>query len=189
MRVRCHVPRLTGLSVTAARRRAASAGCRLRVKGSVVEEATIQTVARQSPDRNKRSATVTVWINPLCRREADYGPELKEPVLTPGPTKLVSGFFLVGGPLGRGFSTPGCKLPPPPPGSGSVDVLNASGAIVASETSAPGRFVEIPLAPGSYTVVGTFLNATINDVHPTATESVVIPSHDTVRQDFFLNIP
>jgi hypothetical protein len=184
----CHVPKLTGLTLKAARERAAHARCRLRVKGAVLEGAEIQTVARQSPSRGGRSSRVTVWLNPICHREAAYGPELKEPLLTPGPTELVSGFFMVGGPL-RQFSTPGCKLPAPPLGAGTVEVTNAGGAVVATQTSASGHFVEIPLPAGSYTITGTFLNATVNGVHPKESEAVTIPAGHSVRQDFFLNVP
>jgi hypothetical protein len=121
---------------------------------------------------------VTVWLNPFCKREAEYGPEIKEPVVTTGPTKLVTGFYLVGG-FGTPFSTPRCKLPEPPPDAGIVDVMNPSGMTVATQTSTPGHFVEIALPAGSYT---------INGVHPIHTESVVIPAGHTVRQDFFLSI-
>jgi hypothetical protein len=185
----CHVPRLTGLALSVARERAERAGCRLRVKGAALEEAQVQTVERQSPAGGGRSSSrVTVWLNPFCRREAAYGPELKEPLVTPGPTELVSGFFLVGGPLDHRFSDPGCKLPTPSPGAGTVEVTSTSGAVVATQTSTSGHFVEIPLPAGSYTITGTFLGATINGVHPREPEAVVIPPGHTVRQDFFLNI-
>lgn len=186
---KCRVPRLTGLTLTSAEKRAAHAGCKLQVKGARINEAAIQTVERQAPNARGRAIEVTVWINPSCRREADYAPEIKEPVVTPGPTELVSGFYLVGGPDSRHFSTPGCRLPAPSPGSGTVEVLGASGALLARQTSKSGHFVEIPLPPGSYTVNGTFLDATSNGVHPKETESVIIPPDHTVRQDFFLNIP
>jgi hypothetical protein len=185
---KCRVPRLTGLTLTIARTRAAHAGCKLRVKGARLEKAAIQTVERQAPNARGRAVDVTVWINPSCRREADYAPEIKEPVVTSGPTELVSGFYLVGGPDSRRFSTPGCRLPAPPPGSGTVEVLNTRGAVVATQTSEYGHFVEIALPPGSYTINGTFLEATFNGVHPQKTESVVIPPDHTVRQDFFLSI-
>jgi hypothetical protein len=184
----CRVPRLTGLTLTAAQKRAAHAGCTLRVKGAPLEEAAIQTVERQAPHARARTVDVTAWINPLCRREAAYAPELEEPLVTLGPTELVSGFYLVGGPDDRRFSTRGCRLPEPPPGGGTVEVLDASGAVVATQTSEDGQFVEIPLPPGSYTIDGTFLDATSNGVHPKETESVVIAPGHTVRQDFLLNI-
>ena len=158
------------------------------VKGAPPEEARVQTIERQSPGAHGRSATVTVWINPLCHRESAYGPGLNEPVATSGTTELVSGFYLVGGPL-RVFSTAGCRLPPPRPGGGIVEVVGASGAVVATQTSREGHFVELPLPPGSYMITGTFLGATINGVHPKQTESVMIPAGETVRQDFLLSIP
>jgi hypothetical protein len=184
----CRVPRLTGLTLTVARERASHAGCTLRVKGAALEQARIQTVERQSPAAGGHSSSVTVWLNPFCHGSAAHGPGLKEPVVTAGPTKLVSGFYLVGGPNAR-FSDPGCKRSAPPPGAGTVEVTNASGAVVATQTSTSGHFAEIPLPAGSYTITGTFLDATNNGVHPKNTESVVIPPGHTVRQDFFLDIP
>jgi hypothetical protein len=185
---KCHVPRLTGLTLGVARERAAHARCKLRVEGAALEEAGIQTVERQSPARGGRSWSVTVWLNPFCHREAEYAPELEEPLVTPGPTELVSGFFLVGGPDSRRFSDPGCKLPAPPPGAGAVEVANASGKVVATQTSTGGHFIKIPLPAGSYTIRGTFLDATINGVNPKKSESIVIPPGHSVRQDFFLGI-
>lgn len=184
----CHVPRLTGLTLTVAREHAAHAGCTLRVKGSTLKQAGIQTIERQSPPAGGSSSSVAVWLNRLCFGSAAYGPGLEEPIITPGPTKLVSGFYVVGGPLTR-FSAPGCKRPAPPAESGTVEVMNASGAVVATQTSTDGHFVEIPLPAGSYTLTGTFLDDTINDVHPKETKPLVIPSGDTVREDFALNVP
>ena len=184
----CHVPRLTGLTLDVAHGRASHAGCKLRVEGAPLERSTVQTIARQSPTARGRARVVTVWINPFCRGSAAYGPGIEEPMDTSGPTELVSGFYLAGGPLAR-FSAPHCRRPAPPPGAGTVQVTNAKGEIVATKTSTRGHFVEIPLPAGAYTIIGTFLNATINGFHPTDTESVVVLAGHTVRQDFFLNIP
>jgi hypothetical protein len=189
VRSACHVPRITGLTLSVARERAAHAGCTLRVKGATLKQSRIQTVDRQLPAAGGRSSSVTVWLNPSCSGSGAYGPGLKEPVVRPGPTELVSGFYLDGGPLAL-FSDPGCKRPAPPPGAGIVEVMNpTTGAVVATQTSERGRFVKIPLPAGSYTIRGTFLDASINSVHPHETESVVIPPGRTVRQDFFLSIP
>jgi hypothetical protein len=185
---RCHVPRLTGLALSVARDRAAHRGCGLRVRGPAVQESQVQTVERQSPAGGERSAEVTVWLNPLCHGSAAYGPGFNEPLLTAGPTELVSGFYLDGGPLAS-FSDPGCKRPAPPPGAGTVEVTNANGALVGTQTSSYGQFIRIPLPAGSYTITGTFLGARVNGAHPTISESVVVPPGQTVRQDFFLSIP
>jgi hypothetical protein len=159
------------------------------VRGAPLEQAATQTIERQSPATGGHSSSVvTVWLNPFCLGSAAYGPGLNEPVVTPGPTGLVSGFYVVGGPLAR-FSDPGCKRPVPPPGAGTVEVTNSSGAVVASQTSTGGHLAKISLAAGSYTITGTFLDATANGVHPKRSQSVVIPSGHTVRQDFFLDVP
>jgi hypothetical protein len=113
-------------------------------------------------------------------------------VVTTGPTELVSGFYLDGGPPAA-FSAPHCALPEPRPDAGTVEVLNAGGTVVATKTSIRGHFVEIALPAGSYTIRGTFLNASgccsPGLGHFVKTESVVIPPGDTVRQDFVLSIP
>ncbi|MHB1810171.1 MAG: carboxypeptidase-like regulatory domain-containing protein [Solirubrobacteraceae bacterium] len=185
----CRVPHLVGLTLAAARRRAAQAGCALRVKGARLQAASVQKVRRQAPSDRRSSVVATVWIDPLCRRDAARAPEIHEPLVTPGPTELVSGFYLAGGPLGRPFSAPSCNLPQPAPQSGTIEVLDASGAVVATQTSEGGYFVEIPLAPGSYTIDGTFLDAASNGARLTQSRSIVIPPGHTVRQDFVLAVP
>lgn len=185
----CAVPRLTHLTLEQARRRAARAGCALTVKGAPVKQAAVQTVRRQFPVAGRRASRATIWLNPLCFGEADHGPAISEPRVTPGPTELISGFYLDGGPL-QLFSSPGCHRPEQPPGGGTVEVIApATGALVAKQSSGPGMFVEIPLPPGSYKLIGTFGNATINGQHPTKSLSVEIPPGRTVRQDFVLPIP
>jgi len=73
--------------------------------------------------------------------------------------------------------------------------MSTSGAVIATQTSLYEHFIEIPLPPGSYTIAGTFLGATIcggptiTCGHPTETESVTIRAGYTTRQDFFLDIP
>jgi hypothetical protein len=183
----CHAPQLRGLTLDVARLKAAQAGCKLRLKGAALKQAGVQTVARQSPPAGRHSSTVTVWLNPFCRGSAAYGPGIAEPVVTAGPTELVSGFYIVGGPSRR-FSAPNCKRSARPPGAGVVEVISATGALVATQTSTAGRFVKIRLPAGSYTVRGTFLNATVNGTHPMETKPLTIPAGRTVRQDFFLSV-
>ena len=183
----CHAPQLRGLTLDVARLKTMRAGCKLLLKGAALKQPEVQTIARQSPIAGRHSLTVTVWLNPFCRGSAAYGPGIAEPTVTAGPTELVSGFYVVGGPLAR-FSAPTCKRPEPPPGAGVVEVINVTGALVATQTSTKGRFAKIPLPAGSYTIRGTFLNATINGTHPTETMSLTIPTGHTVRQDFFLSV-
>lgn len=183
----CRAPRLAGLSLQTARLHAGHARCTLRLRGAALQQSSVQTIGRQSPAAGRRSSSVTVWLNPLCRGQAETGPGIQEPLVTTGPTELITGFYLDGGPQ-REFSQPQCKRPEPPPGPGTVEVMNASGATVATSTSTVGRSITIPLPAGSYTIRGTFLDAVVNGVHPTRTESVVIPAGHTVRRDFVLPI-
>ncbi len=186
----CHAPLLEGLTFKLARAIAGRAGCRIRAKGNPLVNASIQTVARQSPAAGGVTSIVTVWLNRVCSRRAPTAPEIHEPKITVGPTKLVTGFYLAGGPLPGFFSARTCpRHPEPPPGAGTVEVLDAGGTVVATQTSVARQFVEIPLPAGSYKIRGTFLNATVNGTHPIRTESVLIPAGRTVRQDFLLSVP
>jgi hypothetical protein len=160
----------------------------LRVRGAKLEQARIQTVERQSPGTGRRTATVTVWLNPFCNGSAAYGPQIEEPTITAGPTELISGFYVSGGPLSL-FSDPRCRRPEPKSQAGTVEVTNAAGTLVASVSSMQGQLVEIPLPAGSYTIRGTFLDDEQNSIRPTSSESLVIPAGHSVRQDFFLDVP
>ena len=107
----------------------------------------------------------------------------------PGPTELVSGFYLTGG-VPVAFSDPGCRRREPSPVAGVVEVFNATtGALLTTQTSTGGHFVEIPLPPGSYKLVGTFVNSQNLPTPRTTISSLEIPPGHTVRQDFFLSIP
>jgi hypothetical protein len=186
----CHAPLLEGLTFKLARAIVGRARCKIRVKGNPVVSPRIQTVARQSPAAGRVASTVTVWLNRVCRRDAIPEPQIHEPDVTVGPTKLVSGFYIGGGPPPHYVSAPKCpRHPEPPPGAGTVEVIDASGAVVATQTSAARQFVEIPLPAGSYTIRGTFLNVIRNGTHPTRSEAVTIPAGHTVRQDFFFGVP
>jgi hypothetical protein len=184
----CHAPQLHGLTFEVALQKATKAGCELRLKGAALERPEVQTIDRQSFPASRASSKVTVWLNPFCRGSAAYGPGIAEPTVTPGRTELVSGFYIVGGPAAR-FSAPNCKRPAPPPGAGVVEVINATGALVATQRSTAGHLVKIRLPVGSYTVRGTFLNAIVDGDHPRKTQSLTVPVGHTVRQDFFLSVP
>lgn len=114
-----------------------------------------------------------------------------DPQITPGPTELVSGFFLEGGPA----APEGCEWPAPTPDRGTVEVKDASGEVVATQTSEVGHLVEIALPPGTYTVTSTFVSATFclgagtaNCSHPVETESVTLTAGYTFRRDLVVQI-
>jgi hypothetical protein len=186
----CRVPRLTSLVLAVARKRAAKAGCALRLAGAHVEAPDVQTIRIQVPSAGRHGRFVTVWLNPVCSGSGAEGPGISEPSITTGPTELISGLYVVGGPLRR-WSEPRCTPRPGEPGAGTVTVRDpANGMVVASQTVTRGHLATIPLAPGTYSIQGTFGNATINE-HPGESfpTTVQILPGQTVRQDVFLNVP
>jgi hypothetical protein len=184
----CKAPRLTRLTLDAARRQAAHAGCTLRVKGARLQDGSVQTIEWQAPPPNHRSSLVRVGLNPLCHGSAAQPPAIKEPQVTAGPTALIGGFYYDGGPSIT-FSRPKCRRPEPKPSAGSVEVLDSSGTVVAASTVVDGELADIPLTPGTYTLRGTFLDTLENGAHPVQTELVVIEAGHRVRQDFVWNGP
>jgi hypothetical protein len=186
----CRFPHLTGLVLTVARERASKAGCNVRVVGAIVERPEIQTIRTQSPSAGHHGRIVTVWLNPLCSGSADWGPPRGEPFLVKGPSELVSGLYLDGGPH-RFRSAPRCESLSGIPGAGTITVTNpATGVTVATQGVARGHLARIPLPSGTYTVRGVFGDAISNGQHPRSFPvTVQIPPATTLRQDLVLNIP
>lgn len=191
----CHrVPKLVGLSLSVARMRSAQAGCELRVReagtSQVVEvppsgPSAAQIVTRQTPHAGGVGRVVTVWLKPLCYQSAEPGPPAHEPRVKRGPTELVSGLFLDGGPLRH---APRCRSGTP--WAGTITVTNPAGMVIASDKVHAGKLARIRLAPGTYAIHGTFANATRNG-QPIETEpqTVTITAGETVREDVVANIP
>jgi hypothetical protein len=173
-----------------ARERAEQAGCRLQLAGSPVQQPTIQTIRRQSSHTGRREPVVTVWVNPLCSGSAAWGPPQGEPRQVPGPTELVSGLYLDGGPH-RFRSAPRCSSLSGDPSAGTIAVTDpTSGAIVATETVAEGQLARIRLPAGTYTITGTFAKAFSDSQHiQSQPRTVTISSEQTVRQDVWVSIP
>jgi hypothetical protein len=172
------------------RERAAKAGCKIRLEGTPVTIAATQTIRRQSPSGGRHGRVVSVWVNPVCDGEGAEGPDIEEPLVTSGPTELISGLYVVGGPLAT-WSEPQCKARPGESGAGTITVREAvGGSVVATQSVVRGQLATIPLAPGSYTIQGTFGNATINgQPGESFPQKVEIEAGKTVRQDAFLSVP
>ena len=151
--VGCVAPRLAGLTERAAARTAGEAGCTVALAGARLRQAAVQTVAAQSPAAGQHAAVVTLTLNPLCFGSALAGPPHDEG-MRPGPTELITGLYVVGGPA-LPYSTPRCRQKPGKPAPGTIDVLDPTGgAVVASRTVKHGRLVTFRLAPGRYRVSG-----------------------------------
>jgi hypothetical protein len=127
-----------------------------------------------------------VWLVAECAEMGAPDPPDGEPFVTVGPTELVSGLYIAGGPF---EIFPG-RCRPGTPGAGTVAAIDpASGATVASATVAKGHLATIPLAPGNYTIDGTFADATVAGVPMMISLSVTIPAGRTVRQDVVASVP
>jgi hypothetical protein len=144
-----------------------------------------QTVVRQASRAGRTGRVVTVWLKPLCAQSAEPGPPADEPFLKSGPTELISGLYLDGGPL---RFVPRCG--PGTPTAGTITVRSpTTGEVIASENVANGQLATIPLAPGTYTIAGTFAHAFVNGQPiETLPRQVIIPAGDTVRQDVVASI-
>jgi hypothetical protein len=186
----CRFPRVTRRVLAVARERAKKAGCELRIKDAAVEQPEIQTIRKQSRPAGHHGRLMTVWLNPLCSGSGAWGPPAGEPFLSRGPTELVSGLYLDGGPH-RFRSAPRCESLSGTPGAGSITVTDlATGATSAAQTVSAGQLATIPLPAGTYSVTGLFGNAVINGEQARSfPRTVKIPPGTTVRQDVVLSVP
>jgi hypothetical protein len=149
----CIAPRLVGLTDRAAMHKARAAGCIVHLTGARLRQATVQTIAAQTPAAGHRGAVVRLTLNPFCIGSALAGPPPDEG-MRPGPTELITGLYVVGGPA-LPYSSPRCRRKPGKPAAGTIDVLDPAGStVVASRTAKRGRRMTFRLAPGRYRVSG-----------------------------------
>jgi hypothetical protein len=194
---RCRqVPRLVGVTLAKARQLAAESGCGIRVAGAPIRPYGQRPLVRVSGGEDRRriarqasrpgGRSIDVWLVPECAEMEAPGPPPGEPFVTSGPTELISGLYVAGGPFevfpGR------CRNGVSGPGTITV-TDSASGTTVARTTVAKGQLATIPLAPGTYTIDGTFSDATINGKSMTSSASVTIPPRRTVRLDVIASVP
>jgi hypothetical protein len=180
----CHAPRLTGLTVTVARRHAKVAGCDVRLVGAKLQMPQIQTIRTQNVRPGRVTRVVTLSVNPLCSGAADNGPPAGEPIITPGPTELISGLFIEGGPF---FfrSAPNCKEVAEKSSPGWITVTNAAGTVIVYKMElASGQLLHVKVPAGKYTITGVL--SVNNKVGPI---TVNVPAGKTVRQDLTLDAP
>jgi hypothetical protein len=183
----CRVPSLTGLTLKKARARAVRAGCAIRTEAvQVPGPQPQQRIVQQFPTGGRSARPISVWLAPRCPKPGPTAPLAREPFARAGPTELISGFFVVGGPATLPWTCPRV----PEPQADTITVINpATSATVASETVGQGQLATIVLAPGTYTVEATPATP-VSNLGPTSTgQTVTIPAGMTVRQDFFASVP
>jgi hypothetical protein len=189
----CIVPNVVGVSLEMARHALAASGCRVRVRelpsnGPLVAPEVPdgrQIVARQSPASASRARKVTVWLKPLCAQSAAPGPTERLPAVSKGPTELVSGLFLRGGPL---VLAPRCRTGRSSPGTIIVTAVASGRAI--RRTVRSGRFAIFPLKPGRYVLQGSFATASVNGKpFQPPPRQVTIEADRTTRLNVVAEIP
>jgi hypothetical protein len=180
----CHAPRLTGLTVTAARRRANVAGCNVRLIGAKLQMPQIQTIRTQNVRPGHVTKAVTLTVNPLCSGAADNGPPAGEPITEPGPTELISGLFIEGGPYIL-RSAPICKEVAEKSSPGWITVTDSAGTVIVNKMElTTGQLLYVKVPAGKYTLTGVL--SVNNKVGPITVE---VPADTTVRQDLTLDVP
>ena len=179
----CRAPRLIGLTVAAARTRAKVAGCQLQFVGAVVRMATIQTIHTQNVRPGGTAASVTVSVNPLCPTSGLIGPPQGEPIDRLGPTELITGLFIEGGPF-EYRSAPVCRDLVGKSSGGTITVIDSLGAVIVSRTLTAGQLLHQMLNAGTYTITGVF-----SDGLKGGKVIVKVPSGEAVRQDVVLDVP
>ena len=175
---------MVGATVTVARLRAASKGCQLRLTGSPVQMARIQSIRTQSPRPGQVTRLLTVTVNARCPSSSNIGPPPGEPLETPGPTELDTGLFVEGGAFIY-RSAPNCKNLVGKSSAGTITVTNSAGTVIANNMAlTAGQSLKIALGAGRYTITGVFVGG--NKVGPS---TVNVPAGEVVRQDLVLNVP
>jgi hypothetical protein len=154
----CVAPDVVGVSLAMARQALSASGCAVQVRqlpahGQFVTPGSPdgrQIVATQSPPAGGHAGGVRISLQPLCAQPAQPGPDARGPTSSQGPTELVSGLFLAGGPV---LTSPHCRHGVP--SNGVLTVTTAGGHQVARRAVHAGRFGVFPLKPGAYMLVGT----------------------------------
>jgi hypothetical protein len=128
--------------------------------------------------------TVTLTVNPLCGGSALNGPPRGEPFITSGPTELISGLFIEGGPYVE-RSAPNCKESPERSSAGTITVTNAAGTDVIDNLQlSSGQLLYVKVPAGRYTVTGV-----VSDNLKVGPLVVSVPAGKTVRQDLTADVP
>lgn len=186
----CIAPDVVGVSLAMARNALSSSGCEVQIRqlpphGEFLTPSSPdgrQIVAFQSPRAGGRTGGVTVSLKPLCARPSQPGPDTLGPTSSKGPTELVAGLFLAGGPV---VTSPRC--PRGTPSGGVLTVTSADGQPVARRAVRAGRFGVFPLKPGSYVLAGTVSGPPGG--RRTAPQPVTIAAHRTTRLNVVADVP
>lgn len=185
----CVAPDIVGVSLTQARHVLSASGCAVATRllaghGRLVAPQNPdprQLVAAQTPRAGARTGTVTLSLRPLCAQPAAPGPDSRGVSVTTGPSELVSGLFVEGGPL---LLSARCRHGSP--SAGTLTVTRPDGTLVSERSVRAGRYAVFPLKPGRYLLLGTFAGP---QNKPTVAQPVTIASRRTTHADVVTDVP
>ncbi|MCW3032291.1 MAG: hypothetical protein JWM60_636 [Solirubrobacterales bacterium] len=185
----CVAPDVVGVTLAMARQALSASGCAVQVRqlpahGQFVTPGSPdgrQLVATQTPSAGGHADGVTLSLKPLCAQPAQPGPDTQGPASSQGPTELVSGLFLSGGPV---VTSPHCRHGMP--SSGVLTVTTATGQPVARRAVRSGRFGVFPLKPGAYLLAGTISGPA--GERQLAARPVKIVAHRTTRLNLVADV-
>lgn len=134
-----------------------------------------QLVGAQSPGAGARTGSVTLSLRPLCSQPSAPGPDTHGASVAKGPTELVSGVFLEGGPLRISAR---CRHGRPSPGV--LTVMRTDGTTISTRSVRAGRYGVFPLKPGSYLISGALAG---KGSPPATALPVTVVAHSTTHLD------
>jgi hypothetical protein len=165
--------------------RPSSSWCLGFYAGRIVETVTPVCAAGQACPQYillRPVGTFKLQVGPACTIPTVPLPA-HEPQLRVGPTELISGLYVQGGPF-----IPGCKQEPRGPFAGTLtatSVGTTTERMTVRETlHKNGKLFVLSLVPGTYTLVATDTGGL-----RVAPQTVTIPQNRTVRQDVFVDVP
>lgn len=186
----CVAPDVVGVTYARARQVLLASGCSLATSqlpaGSGGELYTPpspdsrQLVGSQSPRAGAKADAVTVGLKPLCSQPAAPGPDSRGVSSIKGPTELVTGLFVAGGPLVLASSCRHGK-----PSAGAVKVTKIDGTPVSGRSVRAGRYAVFPLKPGRYLLSGSFGGSSNS---PTTPQAVTISARRTTHLDVVADV-
>ena len=189
-RAGCVAPDVVGVTYARARSVLLASGCSVATRQLPARGGELYTppspdprqlVGSQSPRAGGRAASVTLRLKPLCSQPAAPGPDSRGASSVKGPTELVAGLFVAGGPLELSSS---CRHGTP--SAGSLAVTRPDGMPVSSRSVRAGRYAVFPLKPGRYLLSGTFSGS---GNRPTEPQAVTVAAHRTTHLDVVEDVP
>jgi len=131
--------------------------------------------SRHARDRRSQPAVSELRGHRATSRRADH---------EAGPTELISGLFIEGGPFIY-RSVPNCESLVGKSSGGTITITNSVGTVIANNMAlSAGQLLYVNVTTGAYTISGVFSSGL-----KAGPITVNVPSGEMVRQDLVLDVP